>query len=127
MQETFLKALESLHRFDGSCKLSTWLCQIARHLLYQHWEKTNRARLEELDDTLEAADNTQRQAMARIELADVWERLQLLPEEMKKTVELRVLGSLSFREIGAILGKSENWARVTFHRAKVRLLETETR
>ncbi len=127
MQETFLKALESLNRFDGSCKLSTWLCQIARHLLYQHWEKTNRARLEELDDTLEAADNTQRQAMARIELADVWERLQLLPEEMKKTVELRVLGSLSFREIGAILGKSENWARVTFHRAKVRLLETETR
>ena len=127
MQETFLKALESLHRFDGSCKLSTWLCQIARHLLYQHWEKTNRARLEELDDTLEAADNTQRQAMARIELADVWERLQLLPEEMKKTVELRVLGSLSFREIGASLGKSENWARVTFHRAKVRLLETETR
>lgn len=103
------------------------LGQIARHLLYQHWEKTNRARLEELDDTLEAADNTQRQAMARIELADVWERLQLLPEEMKKTVELRVLGSLSFREIGAILGKSENWARVTFHRAKVRLLETKTR
>ncbi len=35
-QETFLKAIESIHRFDGSCKISTWLCQIAKHLLYQH-------------------------------------------------------------------------------------------
>ena len=41
-QETFLKAYESLERFDGSCKISTWLCQIARHLLYQYWAKEGR-------------------------------------------------------------------------------------
>jgi len=38
-QETFLKAYESMERFDGSCKISTWLCQIAKHLLYRHWER----------------------------------------------------------------------------------------
>ncbi len=123
MQETFLKALESLGSYDKSCKLSTWLCQIAKHLLYQHWSKTNRARLEELDETLESEYDTQRQALAKVELADVWERLQKLPPDSRKAVELRVLGGLSYREIGRVLGKSENWARVTFYRAKLLLIE----
>lgn len=123
MQETFLKALESLGSYDKSCKLSTWLCQIAKHLLYQHWSKTNRARLEELDETLESEYDTQRHALAKVELADVWERLQKLPPDSRKAVELRVMGGLSYREIGRVLGKSENWARVTFYRAKLLLIE----
>ncbi|HBA47485.1 MAG TPA: RNA polymerase subunit sigma [Lachnospiraceae bacterium] len=124
MQETFLRAIESLDSYDKSCKLSTWLCQIAKHLLYQHWSKTNRARLEELDETLESAHNTEQHALARVELADVWEKLQTLPPDTRKTVELRVLGGLSYREIGRVLGKSENWARVTFYRAKLILIES---
>ena len=123
MQETFLKALVCLDGYDKSCKLSTWLCQIAKHLLYQHWSKTNRARLEELDETLESGQDTEQHALARVELADVWERLQKLPPETRKTVELRVLGGLSYREIGRVLGRSENWARVTFYRAKLILTE----
>lgn len=124
MQETFLRAIESLDSYDKSCKLSTWLCQIAKHLLYQHWSKTNRARLEELDETLESGHDTEQHALARVELADVWEKLQKLPPDTRKTVELRVLGGLSYREIGQILGKSENWARVTFYRAKLILIES---
>ena len=124
MQKTFLRAIESLNSYDKSCKLSTWLCQIAKHLLYQHWSKTNRARLEELDETLESGHDTERHALARVELADVWEKLQSLPSDTRKTVELRVLGGLSYREIGRVLGKSENWARVTFYRAKLILTES---
>lgn len=123
MQETFLKAIESLDSYDKSCKLSTWLCQIAKHLLYQHWSKIGRARLEELDETLESGHDTERNALAKVELADVWEKLQKLPPETRKTVELRVLGGLSYREIGQLLGRSENWARVTFYRAKLLLTE----
>lgn len=118
-QDTFLQAMKSIHTYDGSCKLSTWLCQIAKHLLYRHWEKNNRFRFEELDEGIESENDTQRQAIARIELADVWGRLQSLSPDIRKVVELRVLGDLSYREIGAILGKSENWARVTFYRAKL--------
>ena len=123
MQETFLKALERLDSYDGSCKLSTWLCQIAKHLLYQHWEKAQRMRFEELDEALESPADTAGQAMARVELAEVWDRLQSLPEISRRAVELRVLGDLSFREIGELLGKSENWARVTFYRAKLTLIK----
>ena len=31
-QETFYQAVRSIDRFDGSCKVSVWLCQIAKHL-----------------------------------------------------------------------------------------------
>ena len=57
-QETFLKAYESLERFDGSCKISTWLCQIARHLLYQYWAKIGRQVPLETDETIPAKENT---------------------------------------------------------------------
>ena len=41
-QETFYQAVRSIHRFDGSCQVSTWLCQIAKHLCYQQLRKTRR-------------------------------------------------------------------------------------
>lgn len=123
MQETFLKALEAIDSYDASCKMSTWLCQIAKHSLYQYWAKSNRARLEELEDELEASNDTERQAITRLELMDVWDRLQSLPMEMRKVIELRALSDLPYKEIGEILGKSENWARVTFYRGKLILLK----
>lgn len=123
MQETFLKAIESIDSYDGSCKMSTWLCQIAKHLLYQHWEKDKHMPTEELNNEYESCDDTEQQAIAKIELADVWNILYKLPLETRKVVELRVLGGLSFKEIGEILKISENNARVTFFRAKMTLIK----
>lgn len=122
MQETFVKAIECIDSFDGSCKVSTWLCQIAKHLLYQHWAKTCREDLAEPDETRAAEDNTESQAICRIELADVWEKLKLFPETTRRVMTLRVLSDLSYREIGALMGKSENWARVTYFRGKKQLM-----
>ena len=124
MQETFLRAMESIDSFDGKCKMSTWLCQIAKHLLYQHWAKGSRIHLEELDEELQASENTEEQAIARIELTDVWDQLKKLSPDMQKVVELRVLSDLPYKEIGRMLGKSENWARVIFYRAKLMLLDS---
>ena len=123
LQETFLKAFESFERFDGSCKISTWLCQIARHLLYQHWHKANREFVAEVDEQVATKDDTEMQAIHRVELTDVWDKLQQMPEEVRQVVKLRVMSDLSFKEIGAIVGKSENWARVIFFRAKKQLLK----
>lgn len=117
-QETFLKAIESIQRFDGSCKISTWLCQIAKHLLYQHWTRCKNYSFVELEESLDAGSDTERQAMNRMELSNIWDKVQNLPEKMKQVVELRILSDFSFKEIGQMLGKSENWARVTFFRAK---------
>ena len=58
MQETFLKAIESIDSYDENCKISTWLCQIAKHLLYQHWAKDNRVQLEELNESYESSSSS---------------------------------------------------------------------
>ncbi len=127
-QETFLRAYESLERFDGSCKISTWLCQIAKHLLYQYWAKAGRQVPTEAEELKQKAsgmakDSTESAAITRIELIDCLKELQKLPEAMREVVYLRVMSDLSYREIGEIMGKSENWARVNFYRAKELLLK----
>ncbi len=123
MQETFLRAFESLERYDHSCKISTWLCQIAKHVLYQHWSKAGKQILLELQEDWRADHNTEQQVLNRIELLDVWDKVQLLPDPMRQVMLFRVMNEISYKEIGGILGKSENWARVTFFRAKTRLLK----
>ncbi len=124
-QETFLQAFLSLERFDGSCKISVWLCQIAKHLLYRYWEKHRHEIPEELEELHSASagqplktaayDTTYQQADAHIELVDVLKELQKLPSAMREVIYLRITGTLSFKEIGEILGKSENWARVNYY------------
>ena len=126
-QETFLKAYESLERFDGSCKISTWLCQIARHLLYQYWAKAGRQVTVEPDETIPAKEDTERAALTRVELIDCLKELHALPEQLREVMYLRVMSDLSYREIGEIMGKSENWARVNFYRAKELLLKGRER
>ncbi len=130
-QETFLKAYESMERFDGSCKISTWLCQIAKHLLYRHWEKAGRQIPTEPEELIQnapaAKENTENQVLTRIELIDCLKELQKLPEQLREVMYLRVMSDLSYREIGEIMGKSENWARVSFYRAKEALLKGRDR
>ena len=123
-QETFLQAFLSLERFDGSCKLSVWLCQIAKHLYYQHLRKTGRevpTAQSQLPEST-AADNPEQAVIAKLELIDVLKEMQKLSPQMREVIYLRVMGQLSFQEIGEIVGKSENWARVTFYRGKEQLL-----
>ena len=117
-QETFLRAWESLERFDHSCRISTWLCQIAKHALYEHWEKYGRERPAEPDLQIPAPEDTESQALRRVELAEVLEAFWALGPDMRQVVSLRAMEGLTYKEIGGIMGKSENWARVTYFRAK---------
>ena len=117
-QETFLRAWESLERFDHSCRISTWLCQIAKHVLYQHWEKYGRERPAEPDLQIPAPEDTESQALRRVELTEVLEAFWALGPDMRQVVSLRAMEGLTYKEIGGIMGKSENWARVTYFRAK---------
>lgn len=120
-QETFLQAYKSIERFDGSCKISSWLCQIAKHLLYRHYHKAKREVPFAPDGTedfiLESAA-LDRRVIAKLELMEVFKEMQKLPPAMREVIYLRITGELTFGEIGEIMGKSENWARVTFYRGK---------
>lgn len=123
-QETFLRAMKGIDTYNGTCKISVWLCQIAKHLLYQHWQKQRiEMPLEEYDWMISEEAEVERQVLAREELLDVLGKMQQLPINMREVMYLRISGELSFREIGQIMGKSENWARVNFFRAKEMLKE----
>lgn len=122
-QETFLQAYQSIERYDGSCKLSVWLCQIAKHLYFQHLRKSRHEIPTELEEEKVAASDTEREVLTRLELIDVLKEMQKLPDKIREVIYLRISGDLSFREIGEILGQSENWARVNFYRGKEQLLK----
>ena len=119
MQETFLQAWKSIERFDGSCRISSWLCQIAKHLLYRHYQKSRREIPAEPQEgwMVENASPSDR-AAAKQELLEVFREMQKLPAHTREVIYLRITGELTFREIGEIMGRTENWARVTFYRGK---------
>ena len=123
-QETFLQAFLSLERFDDNCKLSVWLCQIAKHLFYQHLRKTGREVPTEQSQMPEekSSGSVEQTAIAKLELMDVLKEMQKLTPQIREVIYLRVMGQLSFKEIGEIVGRSENWARVNFYRGKEQIL-----
>lgn len=118
-QETFLRAMNAVESYDFSCKISVWLCSIAKHIYWQHLRKYGReVPTEYVEPKLCDYGNVEKQVLDRCELLDVLEQIKKLPLPMREVVILRASQQLSYREIGEMLGKSENWARVTFYRAK---------
>lgn len=114
--------MRSADRFDGSCKVSTWLCQIAKHLFYHHVRKRSREEpLPEEGDGLPPLPSAESEAMDRDGQLSLLRRVHALPEPGREVVYLRTFGGLSFREIGEVLGRTETWARVTFYRSKEQL------
>ena len=121
-QETFFRAFSKLHEFRGESDEATWLCAIAKNLYLDEKRRQGRNEPipEEMPDTGKAVEQSaiDRDTSFRIHLA-----LHALEEPYREAFELRVFGELSFREIGEIFGKTENWARVTYHRARLKLQE----
>ena len=122
-QETFFRAMGTIGRYDGSCKLSVWLCQIDRHLWYQWLEKRSKGRQVELSEEIPGESSPEKAVLLHMEKTALYQAIHALPEPMREVVYMRLTGEFSFGEIGEILGKSENWARVTFYRAKKKMME----
>lgn len=121
-QETFYQAVRSIDRFDGSCQVSTWLCQIAKHLFHQDLRKRRREEpLPEEEGALPPLPSAEAEVLEQTGRLDLLRRVHDLPEPGREVVYLRIFGNLSFREIGEVLGKTETWARVTYYRCKERL------
>ena len=90
-QETFFKALKGVKHFQGKCSIKSWLCQIARNEYISYTRKKHRTDQE------------------------------LTEQAYSEVFTLKVLGELNYKEIAQIFGKQETWARVTYHRARVKI------
>ena len=118
-QETFYQAVRSIDKFDKSCKITTWLCAIAKNQLLSYNRK--HPNTEELETTNIATESVEGQVISDMGKVDILKRIHTLEEPFKEVMYLRTFGDLSFKEIGEVLSKSENWARVTFYRGKEKL------
>ena len=125
-QETFCRAVEKIDTYRGDCKMSVWLCRIAKYTWYdycrRHKRETNLCNLlniEQEENTLEE------EIVSKDEKIKLYKKMQSLDEKTREVVYLRITGELSFKEIGVILNKTENWARLTFYRGKIKLKEVD--
>ena len=119
--ETFFRAMRSVNRFRGDCDIRVWLCQIAKNCYYTHLKKSGQT--DSLDDAklselLLEENSIEEQYIRKEEAARIRTVLHDIPEPYKEVFMWRVFAELSFRQIGQIFRKSENWACVTYHRAK---------
>ena len=113
--------MKGISGFRGDCDIRVWLCQIAKNCYYTHLKKSKK--LDSIEDgglTGLASEEglIEEQYIRREEAAGIRYALHSLPEPYREVFMWRVFAELSFRQIGQIFGKSENWACVTYHRAR---------
>lgn len=121
-QETFAIAVKEIKKFKGNCKVSVWLCQIAKHLWYKELKKKKNISIEEIGD-LQETETVEDFIFKKEDKIKLFKDIQKLDEKSRELIYLRMVGNLDFTEIGEILGKTPNWARVNFYRAKQKIRE----
>lgn len=122
-QEAFFKALKKIDSFRGECKLSVWLCQIAKNTFYTDAKKRQRETNEFPLDVIASYDVLEQDIFDKEVALDLHRVLHTLDDPYKEVFWMRTFGELPFKEIGSIFGKTESWARVTYHRAKMKIKE----
>lgn len=123
-QEAFYKAFTAKSTFRGESNEVTWLCAIARNLFLDEMRRQSKSAEADLDANADSGINIESEVEDRDASYRIHQALQELEEPYRRVFELRIFGELSFREIGGICEKTENWARVTYHRAKLKLQDS---
>lgn len=126
-QETFYRAVKKINSFKGTCKLSVWLCQIAKNLWYDELKRNKKfIRLKDNEFfSLEALENTEDTFISSEDKMNLYKNIKKLDKEIQKVIYLRITEELTFREIADILNKTESWVRVSFYRGKQKLKEVD--
>lgn len=127
-QDTFEIAIKNIDKFKGECKISTWLCQIAKYIWYNNLKKEkkkNNISFEEIQNTTISNEILEEKILEKQKKIDLFKKIQKLDEQTRNVIYLRILGDLDYKEIAEILNKTDTWARVTFFRGKQKLKEEE--
>ena len=119
-QETFFQAVQSIDRFRGNSSVLTWLCGIAKNVWMKYLKK-HQELLSIEDDIPEIRDT--KETNVQWEQKEILRLIHDMNEPMREVMYLRLISNLSFAEIGEIIGKTENWTRVTFFRGKQKIVK----
>ena len=122
-QETFFRAYMNLPALRSEDKVAAWLCQIAKNTYFAWFNEQKRkqpiSQPTPADSTPDIAELFEEKELA----GRAFSVLHALEEPYKEVFMLSVFGGLSLKDISAMFGKSESWARVTYYRAKQKIME----
>ena len=130
-QDVFFKPLKGFHSYQGRSGELTWLCAIAKNLCMDLFRR-QKHHADQIDvEQLQPEKDQQTDTGINIESAlinsetsfAVHRFLHNMEEPYKEVFQLRVFGELSFDEIAKLFGKTDSWARVTYHRARIKIPE----
>jgi RNA polymerase sigma-70 factor (ECF subfamily) len=121
--ETFFKAMKSIDSFRGDCDIRVWLCQIAKNCYYSYIKKADRTECIDNVEIAEQGASFEERLFRHDTAMQIQKILHDVPEPYKEVFMWRVYAELSFKQIGQIFGKSENWACVAYHRARNKIKE----
>ena len=122
-QETFFRAISTDKSFRGDSDSYTWLCAIAKNIFIDEKRRSARQDDELSDELPDTNKGIEEKLSDRVTSLKIHLILHKLEEPYKEVFQLRIFGELSFAEIGSIFGKTETWARVTYHRARLKIKE----
>ena len=122
-QHTFVKAMSSKAKHSGKSSELTWLCAIAKNLYYDEIRRKQKLTKIEDVDNIPSSDDLEKAVSDADAAFRIHMVLHELEEPYKEVFQLRVFGELSFSQIASIFGKTESWARVTYHRARLKIKE----
>ena len=125
-QETFVQALEHIERFRGECSLYAWLCQIGKNAWLKECRRQKHHETCPIEKMVEVASlelTPEEQVVQREERMRVRQAVQRLSEPYKDVFILHTYADVKLKEIAELYGKSETWARVTYYRAKQKIIQ----
>ena len=117
-QETFYQAVKCIDQYKGAGRISSWLCGIAKNVLYAHVRKEHKETPSAEDISRQFLSSAEDIVIKNEETRSIMEAIKAFPDPGGEILRLRLFGGLSFKQIGSILGHTENWARVNYYRAK---------
>lgn len=126
MQSTFYSAVKNLNKFRNEASMKTWLCKIAKNKWLDYYKKLKKCKetnIDDINDKLLIEKSFEDDYADKEEVLYLYKKINMLDEISKEVIYLRIRAELKFKEIGLIMGKSEEWARITFYRAKIKLKE----
>ena len=126
VQETFEVAIKNINKFKGECKISTWLCQIAKYIWYKNLKREKKVEnisFESIENMVVSDFALEEVILEKQEKIEIFKKIQKLDEQTRNVMYLRILGNLDYKEIAEVMDKTPTWARVVFFRGKQKLKE----
>lgn len=126
LQETFYRALLHIDQFEGKSSLYTWLCQIGKNAWMKEC-KRNRTRcdvsVDELTNITSNEQSLEERVIRKEEYIKVRQATLKLSEPYRDVFILHTYADIKLNEIAVLYGKTESWARVTYYRAKQKIIQ----